>query len=209
MKMAFQLPVRIETRVITAPQTTIYVPQVSGLSNPQVEQSLNAAIVGQVRALMDGQRKYQPTKLMEMIGHYEIKTNERGILSLTLSNYAYSEHMAHGFTLLASLTFDVLTGKQYQLPDLFAPGANYVQVISANIAAQIKQRNLPLLNPPFQSIAPNQAYYLADKALVVYFALYEITPYYVGFPMFPISVYDLQSLVTDQSPISIMAADIS
>lgn len=207
--MAFQLPVGIETRVISTPQTTIYVPQVTGLSNQQVEQQINSTIASQVYALMEGQRNYQASPLAEMTGHYEIKSNERGILSLTLSNYAYFQQMAHGNTLLASLTFDVLTGRMYQLADLFKPGSNYVQVISPIIAAQIRERNLPLLNPPFQSIAPNQPFYLADKALVVYFALYEITPYYVGFPMFPISVYDLQSLTTDQSPISMMAADIS
>ncbi len=208
MTMPYQLPVRIDTRVMSAQGITIDIPQVNGLSDKRVQDQINSAIVGQVHAMIREQGKYQVSTKMEMTGHYEIKTNERGILSLTQSNYAYSYPMAHGFTLLKSLTFDVNTGKNYQLSELFKPGSNYVEVISQIIAAQIKARNIPLVKP-FQSIAPNQEYYLADKALVIYFPLYEITPGYVGFPMFPISVYDVLSMATDQSPISILAADIA
>src|SRR5690625_7638876 len=35
----------------------------------------------------------------EMIGTFEIKTNERNVLSLTLTNYAIAYHYAHGLTL--------------------------------------------------------------------------------------------------------------
>lgn len=207
--MPFQLPVSIQTKIISSEGTTIYYPRITGLVSKVMENQLNHVIFEQVQALIHEQGKYQiasPKK--EMIGHYEIKTNERGILSLTISNYAYSYPMAHGFTLLASLTFDVNTGKQYQLSELFQPGADYVGVLSRNIATQIRARNLPLLQP-FHSIARNQSYYLADKALVIYFRLYEITPNYVGFPMFPISVYEVQSMIPDKSPLSVLAADIA
>jgi hypothetical protein len=134
--------------------------------------------------------------------------DERGILSLTLSNYAYSSPMAHGYTIVKALTFNVLTGKQYSLGDLFKPGSDYVGVLSAEVSAQIKQRNLPLLNG-FTAISPNQDYYLADKSIVIFFQLYEITPYYVGFPMFPISVYDVLSIAAEPGPLSDLAADIA
>lgn len=207
--MPFQLPVAIKTRTITTPPgTTVYYPQVTGLANRRAQDKINEQILQATRALIHAQAQYQTSKQPEMIGHYEIKTNERGILSLTLTNYAMSPHMAHGVTLMRSLTFNVNTGKQYQLSDLFTPGSNYVQVISANVAAQIQQRNIPLLGP-FQGIAPNQDYYLADKALVIYFQQYAITPGYVGFPMFPISVFELTGMAPDTSPISILAADIA
>ncbi len=73
---------------------------------------------------------------------------------------------------------------------------------------QIKRRDIPTINP-LKTIPPNQPYYLADKSLVLYFPLYDITPYYVGFPMFPISVYDVIDLAPDHGPLSILAADIS
>ncbi|MEJ8544291.1 DUF3298 and DUF4163 domain-containing protein [Brevibacillus borstelensis] len=142
----------------------------------------------------------------EMLGNYEIKSNERGIFSVTLSNYAYTAPMAHGMTFVKSLTADVQTGKIYPLRDLFKPGSAYVRVLSENIRQQIRRRQIPTLGP-FGSIKPDQDYYLADKALVVYFQLYEIVPYYVGFPMFPIPVSDLESVASEQGPLAIMATN--
>ncbi|MET3287489.1 UNVERIFIED_CONTAM: hypothetical protein ABID98_000059 [Brevibacillus sp. OAP136] len=207
--MPFQLPTGIQTKSITSPPgTTVYYPQVTGLANRRVQERINEQILRATRELIHAQARYQTSRQPEMIGHYEIKTNERGLLSLTLTNYAISPHMAHGVTMMRSLTFNVNTGKQYALSDLFTPGSNYVQVISANVAAQIQKRNIPLL-APFQGIGPNQDYYLADKSVVIYFPPYTISPGYVGFPMFPISVYDLTDMAPDTSPISILAADIS
>ncbi|MGE5703186.1 MAG: DUF3298 domain-containing protein [Clostridia bacterium] len=206
--MPFQLPAGIETKTIASHGTSIVYPQVVGLPDRQVEDQINQQIAGAVKALIRGQAQYQTSTRMEMVGHYEIKTNERGILSLTLTNYAYSYPMAHGVTLMKSLSFNVNTAQQYQLSDLFKKESNYVEIISKNVAAQIKQRDLPLI-APFTSISPNQDYYLADKALVVYFPPYEITPGYVGFPMFPISVYEVNSLAPEDSPITILSADIA
>jgi len=210
MIVAFQLPVTIHTRTIQAPGITIYVPHVAGLANRQVQQQINATIDRTVQEMQKQQMQVFETgsSHREMLGHYEIKTNERGILSLILSNYAYSYPMAHGNTIARSLTFDVNTGKSYSLGDLFKPGSDYVKALSEQIAVQIKQRDLPLLNG-FQTIRPDQDFYLADKALVVYFQLYEITPYYVGFPMFPISVYSVQSILAEPGPLSTLAADLA
>jgi hypothetical protein len=161
-----------------------------------------------VNALIREQGKYLTSANFQMIGHYEIKTNERGILSLILTNYAISVPSAHGMTLAKALTFDVNTGKQYALRELFAPGSDYVTVLSDQIRLQIRERDIQTLQP-FTAISPNQDYYLADKALIIFFQLYEITPYYYGFPMFPISVYSVQSITPDQSPLSTLSADIA
>jgi hypothetical protein len=206
--MAYRTPVIIETRKITSGAISIDYPKVSRLGNPQVTDQINRTITELVQWMHEQQKQYQTGTLAEMIGHYEIKTNERGILSLILSNYAYSSPMAHGYTIVKSLTFDVNTGRSYHLGDLFKPGSSYVETLSRLISIQIQQRSLPLLNG-FHSIQPNQDYYLADKSLIIYFQLYEITPYYVGFPMFPISNYDLLSNAADKGPIDILSADIN
>ncbi|QGQ95054.1 DUF3298 domain-containing protein [Paenibacillus psychroresistens] len=204
--MAYQLPVTIHTHTMGSGVVHIEYPSISGPVQPQVAHQINQTIVHLVNWMLEQQKKTQSGTLSQMLGHYEIKTNERGILSLTLNNYAYSTPMAHGFTILKSLTFDVNTGKLYELQDLFKPGSNYVEVISKQVSQQLKQRDLPLLDG-FTSIHPNQDYYLADKALVIYFQLYEITPYFVGFPMFPISVYDLISIAVEPGPLPTLSAD--
>jgi hypothetical protein len=206
--MAYQLPVTIHTEKLASGVINIEYPSAAGSIHPQVAHQINHTIAHTVQRMLEQQKKTQTGTLSQMIGHYEIKSNERGILSLTLSNYAYSTTMAHGFTIVKSLTFDVNTGRVYELQDLFKPGSNYVEVISKQVAQQLKQRDLPLLNG-FQSIQPNQDYYLADKSLIVFFQLYEITPYFVGFPMFPISVYELLSVAIEPGPLPSLSADIA
>ncbi|MDC0761475.1 DUF3298 domain-containing protein [Brevibacillus sp. AG] len=201
-----QLPATVLTRTISRQNTTIYYPQLAGLANQQAEKDTNRAIYQTVQGLIHEQQRVQVPGNTEMQGSYEIKTNERGIFSVVLSNYAYTPQMAHGMTFLGSITADIQTGKLYTLRELFKPGSDYVKVISENIKRQIKERSIPTLNG-FTSIKPDQDYYLADKALVIYFQLYEITPYYVGFPMFPISVYELEPLINEKGPLSILSAD--
>ncbi|MFC4767592.1 DUF3298 and DUF4163 domain-containing protein [Effusibacillus consociatus] len=197
-----RLPVSIQTVPIRVANVLVYYPRVEGLTDPTVQEKINNTIFQQVYALLTEQGYGQHPNI-EMRGFYEIKTNERGILSLTLSNYAYIPRHAHGLTIIKSLTLDVQTGKVYELKELFKPNSAYVQRISDIIRKQIKKRDLPLLGE-FKSIRPDQDFYMADKALVVYFQLYEITPYYVGLPMFPISVYDLQDILDENGPLGKM-----
>ncbi|WP_232698147.1 DUF3298 and DUF4163 domain-containing protein [Brevibacillus daliensis] len=204
----FLPPVLIRTESILTPSEKIFVPVVTNLMNPSVERFINQTIRQTIDQMRHEQLKYQSGSNPQTTGHFEIKTNERGIVSLTLSNYTYSYPMAHGYTILRALTFDIMTGKLYSLPDLFKPSSPYITIISQQVSEQIIKRQIPLLEP-FHSISPNQSYYLADKALVIFFALYEITPYYVGFPMFPISVYSLQSISADPGPLTTLSADIN
>ncbi|GIP40482.1 hypothetical protein J31TS4_37620 [Paenibacillus sp. J31TS4] len=204
----YQRPALVQVHPYHAGVIRIDTPVVSGLAHAPAQAAINRTLRLETNRLIDKQRQTQSGTLQVMDGHFEVKTNERGLLSFLLSNSAYSAPMAHGFTAAKSLTFDNATGRVYTLAELFKPGADYVGAISALIAAQIKRRDLPLLNG-FTAIRPDQSFYLADKALVVYFELYEITPYYVGFPMFPISVYDLQSLYADPGPLSTLAVDIA
>jgi hypothetical protein len=111
--------------------------------------------------------------------------------------------MAHGMTFLNSLTFDAATGQDYRLSELFKPGSDYAARINEQIRKQIRERDVQLLGE-FGGIRPDQDYYLADKALVIYFQLYEITPYAFGFPMFPISVYVFQDIAAENSPLGRM-----
>lgn len=201
---SYQQPVAIQNMKINYNQIQIEYPQLIQMNNTSVQHHINQIIYNNVLLLMEEQQKYQSGSHPQVIGHFEIKTNERGILSLTLSNYTYTQPMAHGFTILKSLTFSVNTGQLYSLADLFKAGANYVEIISKEITKQIKERDIPVIEP-FQKIRPDQDFYLADKSIVVYFQLYELSPYYVGFPMFPISVYSLLDMSKEEAPLSILA----
>ena len=199
------LPVSIHTVKITSgSDKKVLYPQVMGMQNQELETSINRTISDQTQQLINQQIGNMPTSVEQMLGLYEMKNNQRQVLSLSLSNYTYHYHAAHGMTYIKSLTFDLQKGKLCELKDLFKPGSDYVQTLSILIHKQIKQRDIQLLNG-FTVIRPNQDFYIADKVLVVYFQLYEITPYVFGFPMFPISVYEIQDLIDENGPLGRMA----
>jgi hypothetical protein len=190
----FNLPINIKTYRMSGPRLNVLYPVIVELSDSGVQQQINQLIVREVKRQIHQQGYPQNPK--ELTGYYEIKTNERGVLSLSLYNESYASD-AHGWTLQNSLTFDVQTGKLYTLQDLFVHGVDYVKSVSEIIGQQIKDRRIPLLSE-FKGIRPEQDFYIADKALVVYFQLEEITAYVYGFQYFPISVYEIQNIINEQ-----------
>lgn len=199
------LPVNIETRQVGHEKDhMIYYPKVSGMKNSNFERTINHKIVEQTQDLIDLQAGEMPTQIESMIGLFEIKNNQRQVLSLSIFNYTYHHHAAHGMTYIKPLTFDLKKEKQCSLKDLFKPGSNYIQRLSNIIQQQIKERNIITLNG-FTSIKPDQDFYIADKSLVIYFQLYEITAYVFGFPMFPISVYEIMDIIDENGPLGRMA----
>lgn len=197
-------PVNTQTfRLGYGPNKTVFFPQVFGMHNFQLQHNINQAIFQQTQALIREQVSNMPSSVVEMIGSYELKNNQRNVLSLSLSNYTYHDQAAHGLTIIKSLNFDLEKGKQDQFKDLFKQGSDYVGRLSELIAKQIKERDIPILGE-FEGIRPDQDFYIADKSLVIYFQLYEITPYAYGFPMFPISVYDIQDIIDENSSLGRM-----
>jgi len=204
MTMPFSLPVQVNPVKIGSKPKEIYYPQTADLPNQVWEQKINRSIARQVQNLIDEPAGNQPETVVEMIGTYEIKNNQREVLSLSLSNYAYHDRAAHGMTFIKSLTFDMKKERQVQLADLFKPGSDYIARLSAIVRAQIDARKIQLISD-FTAIHPHQDFYVADRTLVIYFQLYEITPYVFGFPFFPISVYDIQDIIDEAGPLGRLA----
>ncbi|MCM3762716.1 DUF3298 and DUF4163 domain-containing protein [Alkalihalobacillus oceani] len=197
----WQSPAQVIARHLVQPRLDIYYPELSGLANQQVQEKLNKRIVKQVMTMIQKQG-YEKEPQTVITGGFEVKTNQRDIISLTNNHYAYSGG-AHGLTMQRSLTMNTVTGDTYALKDLFKPGATYTKALNAIIKRQIKERDLPLLSE-FKGIAPNQYFYLADKALVLYFQLYELLPYAAGIPYFVIPVYELQNIAAEDGPLGKM-----
>lgn len=202
--MAIPLPVFTQTQVFQQQGVTIHYPQVLGFKNLNAEKQINRTIIQLVQSIINQQHQEQGNiPFAQMVGDYEIKTNERNILSLSLSNYAIRQGAANGLTIMKSLTFDTETGKNYPLKELFKPNSDYVSKLSHLVKKQIDDRDIPILNT-FPGIKPDQDYYIADKALVLYFQPIEITAHYFGFPMFPISVYAIEDIIDENSPLGRM-----
>jgi hypothetical protein len=168
---------------------------VEGLGDHAVEQKINQQIIGLMYRLIA--ELQQPDLSMRVSGSFESKTNQRNVLSLTL--WALGDFGgAHPMTYIRSLNIDGMTGTDYPLGTNFKPGSNYVDILSDLIRKQIRGRNIPLLEE-FRGIRPDQDYYVADNVLIIYFQLYEISPYAAGFPYFPIPLYQIEDIIAENS----------
>lgn len=194
-------PVIVNTSKLENRNLIVHYPQICNLPNSRIQDYINRTILNNVYSLIKEQGYYDNSNV-SITGTYELKNNDKGILSLTLINYAFSGG-AHGITIVKGLSFDIITGYQYNLSDLFKQGSDYVDKISDIIRKQIKERDFPTLDK-FKKIKPNQDFYIADKCLVIFFQLYEIAPYAAGIPYFPISIYDLQDIISAKGPLDRM-----
>jgi len=188
------LPADVRTmRYMVSPTIDFYYPVVKGMANRTVEEAINRQIIGLMYHLIA--KLNQPGMTTYITGSYEIKANERNVLSLVL--WALGDFGgAHPMTYAGSLNFDLTTGVNQSLEVQFKPNSNYVERISDIIQLQIQERNIPLLEE-FKGIRPDQDYYIADNVLVVYFQLYEISPYVAGFPYFPIPLFMIQDILAE------------
>lgn len=199
--MPISTPLIVQTAKASFPKAEFTIPHVSGGASAAADQRINETIQRAVQELVNSQGSLDDPRA-EMLGYYEVKTNEKDVFSVSLYNYAYTGG-AHGMTLQQSLTFKASTGQTYQLKDLFQPGSDYVKRISAYVAEGIRARGITPLEP-FVSIRPDQSFYVADRSLVIYFQLYELAAYVYGFLYFPISVYELQDIIAESGPLGPM-----
>ncbi|WP_010096402.1 PdaC/SigV domain-containing protein [Ornithinibacillus scapharcae] len=100
-------------------QKNVYYPQVIHMQNQLLEKSINQAIINETQALINLQVADMPSSVVEMLGTFELKNNQREVLSLSLTNYTYHDKAAHGMTYIKSLNFDLLAKKKLDLKDLF------------------------------------------------------------------------------------------
>lgn len=199
--MDFPVSIRAEKSANTSHQVTIHYPIVYNLNNKQAEFKINETIVTLLNKMLIDQNYYSQD-LVELIAYFEIKNNQRGILSLNLIVYSFTGG-AHGMTLVKSLTFDTKTGKQYALHELFKENSSYIKELSSIISNDIKKWNVDVIEP-FKEIQPDQDFYIADTSLIIYFQLYELAPYYWGFPYFPIAILNIQDIIKEDGPLGKM-----
>ncbi|NMD69883.1 DUF3298 and DUF4163 domain-containing protein [Bacillus sp. DNRA2] len=199
----FQHPALVQTHQHIEPnkKIEIYYPMISGLTNHSVQQHINRSVMDAYHQLLKERSYYEPS-LLELNGWFEVKTNQRGIFSVALYVYSYTGG-AHGMTTIRTLTFDMTTGKQYTLTDLFKAGSNYQTKLLDIIKFQIKQREIPVISEPI-NFPGNNNFYIADKSLILFYQLYDLAPYYYGITYFPISIYDLQNIIDENGPLGKM-----
>lgn len=125
---------------------------------------------------------------------YQVEFNQKGILSVTLQEMYYQHRAAHPMTYLRAFTFSTQAGRVLRLEDLFRPGSDFRSVLDQHMKRQLAERDVPLLTP-FTGVQDGQEFYLTADGLVLYYQLYEFTPYVWGFLRFTVPYGDLADLL--------------
>jgi hypothetical protein len=189
----------IVEKKLERPRLTLSYPYVTGLPNPEAAVKINAVIQDLVFRLLRDEG-YARDRTKEFWGSYKIRVNQNGVLSLSVELNYYEQGAAHGMTVVKSLTFDLHSGHAYRFPELFRKGSNCKEIINYIVKHQMEEREVPLI-AEFDGIRDDPDYYLTDQALVVYFQLYEYTPYAYGFPEFSIPYRYLLPVADPAGPI--------
>lgn len=196
---------RIVPQKLVKPRLEVRYPRVSRLPSRAAQTRINHTILDRIYAMIRDQGYLQePDK--EITGTYEIPLNDHGLLSVILDNYAYAKGAAHGLTVRHSPTFNLQSGRVYRLKDLFKPGSDYIRVISDRIKQEIAEKDIPLI-AEFEAIKEDEDFYMTEDSLVIYFQLYEYTPYAYGFPSFSIPYEDLRKIVDPEGPVACLTSE--
>ncbi|WCK54478.1 DUF3298 and DUF4163 domain-containing protein [Aneurinibacillus sp. Ricciae_BoGa-3] len=166
-------------------------PKFEGIKNSKVQNTLNTLFLAHAQTVkasavklnQEAQGSYSPEAKLSVETQYAVKRNKNGIVSAVFTDYSYTGG-AHGMYDKVAYTVDANSGRIYQLKDLFKKGTNYTAVINAEIRAQLKTQKEYFWQTPFKGIPANQRYYLTNQGIVIYFGLYEYTPYVNGMPEF-------------------------
>ncbi len=175
------------------------IPVISGLVNNALQSKLNAQFAKDAMDLktqltIDNAAYVQeclqnnfPIRPYELVSKYKVNYITEKVLSLYVDYYQYTGG-AHGMTDRKPYNFDLSTGQELALQDLFKDNYDYKTVINKEVSQQISiaPENYFSGDMGFKGIGDEQRYYLEDGFLVVYFSQYEIAPYVTGIPEFKI-----------------------
>lgn len=176
-------------------------PYIDGLSNEVIQSDMNEDIIGTLNSLFLSQVILpEKTDLKEIISSYQIPLDEKGLLSIVFSLYTYSGG-AHGNTVFDSITFNTDTGEPYDFDELFNPKLNYTEALNKIIMTKVKENNIPVSNE-FSGVTDNQKFYLTPQGLVLYYQIYEFTPYSYGLFRILIPYSELKDLIYPLSPLA-------
>lgn len=127
---------------------------------------------------------------MEAYSLYEVYDTEE-FISIPATYYQYTGG-AHGLTTKLTYNYDLNTGKEIKLNDLFKKDFDYKSIINKVIREDIaKEPSVYFENGAlFKGVDENQAYYLSRDGIIIYFQQYEIAPYASGIREFKIP-YDV------------------
>lgn len=195
-------PIELSEQNLLPEKFNMIYPFIPNLEGSKSKTSINNAVIDRVNNLFKNQVLLpETTDFNEILGQYEVMVNDNSIISILFSLYTYIYHAAHGLTVYSSITANTMTGKIYSFRDLFNPKVYYVGYLNELAKQYIKDNNITLINE-YNGITQNQEFYLTKDKLVLYYQVYEYTPYYYGLFKIEIPYEKIKNLLSPMSPIN-------
>ncbi|URZ01497.1 DUF3298 and DUF4163 domain-containing protein [Clostridium felsineum] len=192
----------LEDQKLSPQKFSIAYPVIITKQDKKVKDKLNSEIINTVSELFKKQVLLpEMVDFNEVLGVYETMVNKNYILSILFSIYTYVNMAAHGLTVYSALTVNTETAKVYSFSDLFNSKMDYLGYLTRIAEKYIKDNNIQLINE-YQGVTNNQEFYLTEDKLVLYYQVYEYTPYYYGVFKIPILYTEIKPLLWPMSPIN-------
>ncbi len=137
-----------------------------------------------------------PKFVYEAYSEYDVTYNKDNLISIPILTYEFTGG-AHGMSVLKSFNYNLKSGQELKLINIFKDNISYKSVINSYIKHEIeKNKDLYFTGKDgFKGIDDNQEFYLENDKLIIYFQLYEIAPYYVGIPKFEIPFKEIEDII--------------
>ena len=125
-------------------------------------------------------------------GKYDVLYSGEKLLCVEQQGYLFTGG-AHGTTLYDVSTFDLTSGKELQLSDLFKPGSDYLARINKVVAEKVAAQPDTFFGPV--EVKDGDKFYFDGKVLVVTYAPYEVAPYAAGVVSFSVPADSLSDIL--------------
>ncbi|WP_446899770.1 DUF3298 domain-containing protein [Clostridium sp. LBM24168] len=194
--------VNLEEQKLMPDKFSISYPIIDNINSEENISKINDAIIDEVGKLFKSQVLVDGvTDFNQVLGTYEVTLNQKNILSILFAMYTYVNRAAHGFTKYSSVTVDERTGQIYSFNELFNTNIDYVAFLNEIAYQYIKDNNITLIND-YNGITQDQQYYLTPDSLVIYYQIYEYTPYVYGLFKIEIPYEKIKDIINPLGPIA-------
>lgn len=182
-------------------------PVMQGSDDPRVTQ-FNAAVAALVQEEVTAFKEAAPDALDTPEGSsfdvsFAIVSPSGDPVSLQFGITGYSAGAAHPYHYTRTFNYQLSTGQELTLDQLFLPGADYLKVIADYCRAELQQR---LGSDVFfaEGADPKPENYhnwnLSSQGLIITFDEYQVAPYAAGPQMIPIPYAVLKEIIDPQGP---------
>ncbi|MFL0246015.1 DUF3298 and DUF4163 domain-containing protein [Candidatus Clostridium stratigraminis] len=188
-------------QILSPSEFKLKYPLIEELENKVAEDAINDLIVSLEGLLFTDHAIVKKKKdLTDVVSDYKVPLNEKGLISMLFELYIYENHAAHGMTYYGSITANLETGETYGFSDLFNSKVYYTRILSEIAVKKVKAMGVPLI-APYNGITDDQQFYLTPDSLVLYYKIYEFTPYYYGNFEIKIPYNEIINILGPLSPI--------